>query len=504
MPRLALAIILAVLTLTAARARAEERWHVLQFDGRKAGWSRQSSAADSEGRITTQTEMHFAFDRMGQKVEMRIATTFLESATGEPLAMSTAQKLGATEVRDEYTFIPGIAAYEILHVTHSAGGRTEKKLPWPEGDWLTPARAEKLIRQRLAAQEKEFSYTTLDPSIGPAPLTLHHAVIERDTTTEVMGKVVPALKWSVTNSALPGVVSHDYVDAEGASLRSEIDFGGMKLVMLASEKEFALSPFDAPEMMAQTLVKPIGFIPIARPRQVVHARYTLSTKDGSPMPDLPSIGGQTVERIGPSSVRITFERRRVSPDPRNENPEPDPYLAPSTAVKSDDPEIVRLAERCAAESPITLARCVGEYINDDSLGVGLATASEVVRTRRGDCTEHAVLLAAVLRARGIPSRVVSGLVYVRDEAAGDGSFGFHMWTQGLYESEDKQNRSWRDLDAAIPPHGDDPGVDATHIALAHSSLADGEAVNSMAALVGLLGRITIDIVTITTDPAEER
>ena len=30
----------------------------------------------------------------------------------------------------------------------------------------------------------------------------------------------------------------------------------------------------------------------------------------------------------------------------------------------------------------------------------------------GDCTEHAVLLAAVVKARGLPARVCHGLVYV--------------------------------------------------------------------------------------------
>ena len=42
-----------------------------------------------------------------------------------------------------------------------------------------------------------------------------------------------------------------------------------------------------------------------------------------------------------------------------------------------------------------------------------ATAAEVARSREGDCTEHAVLLAALARARGIPARVAMGLVYVR-------------------------------------------------------------------------------------------
>ena len=44
-----------------------------------------------------------------------------------------------------------------------------------------------------------------------------------------------------------------------------------------------------------------------------------------------------------------------------------------------------------------------------------SSASEVAVARRGDCTEYAVLLAAVCRARQIPCRLVLGLVYAPEQ-----------------------------------------------------------------------------------------
>ena len=58
-----------------------------------------------------------------------------------------------------------------------------------------------------------------------------------------------------------------------------------------------------------------------------------------------------------------------------------------------------------------------------NLSVGLATAKEVARTLAGDCTEHAVLAAALGRAAGIPTKVATGLVYFQ------GMLGYHMWTE---------------------------------------------------------------------------
>ena len=88
---------------------------------------------------------------------------------------------------------------------------------------------------------------------------------------------------------------------------------------------------------------------------------------------------------------------------------------------------------------------VHAHISDKHLSTAYASASETARTGSGDCTEHAVLLAAVLKARGIPARVCHGLVYVEqggsaingeaDEPEADddpdrtGQFGWHMWSQ---------------------------------------------------------------------------
>ena len=70
-----------------------------------------------------------------------------------------------------------------------------------------------------------------------------------------------------------------------------------------------------------------------------------------------------------------------------------------------------------------------------------------------------MLLAALLKARMIPSRVCHGLVYVElggsaingqasedgqaSAASADGQFGWHMWSQALI------NGHWHDLDATL-------------------------------------------------------
>lgn len=83
------------------------------------------------------------------------------------------------------------------------------------------------------------------------------------------------------------------------------------------------------------------------------------------------------------------------------------FTGPSAMVDSSDPVLFALAAkargRTAGELAWALRELVFDHIETKDLTTAFASASEVARTRAGDCTEHAVLLAALLRARSIPA-----------------------------------------------------------------------------------------------------
>lgn len=72
---------------------------------------------------------------------------------------------------------------------------------------------------------------------------------------------------------------------------------------------------------------------------------------------------------------------------------------------------------------------------------GWDLASVVARKRRGDCSEHAVLTAALARLQGIPARVVVGVVLVSNENE-HGAFG-HAW------ADVREGGKWKVADAAL-------------------------------------------------------
>jgi hypothetical protein len=68
-------------------------------------------------------------------------------------------------------------------------------------------------------------------------------------------------------------------------------------------------------------------------------------------------------------------------------------------------------------------------------------ASVVARRREGDCSEHAVLTAAMARMRGMPARVVVGIALL-SEGKSYGAFG-HAW------AEIREDGKWIVADAAL-------------------------------------------------------
>jgi hypothetical protein len=66
-------------------------------------------------------------------------------------------------------------------------------------------------------------------------------------------------------------------------------------------------------------------------------------------------------------------------------------------------------------SPDELEQFVHDYIVDKNSAHGFDVASMVARSRAGDCTEHAVLLTALLRMYGYPARTVTGLYVSLEE-----------------------------------------------------------------------------------------
>jgi hypothetical protein len=485
---LVLAALAAAWLAGAARAEVvDETWFVVQMQGQRAGWGFEREVVDDSGARRFESEMVFRIGRMGQEVELAIDTRTTADARGRLAEMVYEQDFGVMSQRTTYRF----EGDKVISISEQGGRSVEKELERPGGDWLSPFEASDAVVEKINEGAETFTVRTIDASMGLQVVDLTYTIDER-TTVEAMGKTKPAIRWVVRNSLIPSVETVEYVDDEGETVRTELSMAGLDLVILESEKEFALSPFEGPDLMESTLITPSR--PIERARWSTRGEFVVSVAEGR-IPDLAVGGAQRVEREADNRLRVKIDVENPLPATEAEIADPR-YLAPSAYADSEDPEIVatlvKATEGVGDEPPLVRARAiekfVSRFVDAKSLGVGFATASEVCQTRQGDCSEHAVLLCALLRADGIPSRAVSGLVYV-DQFVGERNvFGYHMWSQALIEIDGEPQ--WIDLDAAVYP------FDATHIAVVTSSLADDDMINSMVGVAETLGELEIEVIEV--------
>jgi hypothetical protein len=153
-------------------------------------------------------------------------------------------------------------------------------------------------------------------------------------------------------------------------------------------------------------------------------------------------------------------------------------LLPSSTVQSRDPMIRKLAQSIAGQrtSAADKIEAVLGWLDRNIAKEAADTFSalDVLDAKRGECQGHAYLYAALMRALGVPTRVVNGLVYSPEYEG----FLYHTWAESLVDA------SWR----AVDPTFNQSRADATHIALVR-----GETLTDLAPLVDWVGNTRIRV-----------
>lgn len=110
------------------------------------------------------------------------------------------------------------------------------------------------------------------------------------------------------------------------------------------------------------------------------------------------------------------------------------YTSATVTMQSDNNEIITIAKRLSSRvsDRCEIVRTFNRYVYTTLKKQNTVTFSSAIETLHagfGDCGEHSVFLAALLRAAGIPSRVVLGLIYVDSKHA----YFYHAWVMAYIE-----------------------------------------------------------------------
>jgi hypothetical protein len=248
-----------------------------------------------------------------------------------------------------------------------------------------------------------------------------------------------------------------WFDVQGNLRHLERPFFGSTLIWDACLRDCD-APIERPfDLMAKLVVQSPYRVPkSAFPGPI---RYVLSRVDGTPA-RLPATGEQSVVTDDARTI-VTICNTCGLPEELTES-DRKRYLQPNAWVQSDAADIRQFARRHGAgRTPLEIMSRLVDAVRFHMTGpvdyLGYASAAEALRTRSGDCTEYAVFLAALARARNIPARVAYGLVYADRFSGKKDVFSPHAWVQAWTGTR------WESFDAGIGE------FDATHLALSIGS-----------------------------------
>lgn len=476
--RIAFTFLLLLLTAHAHAAPADDVWMSVLLDGRKIGQMHFTRQVRDDTVITTQ-KMDVQLDRAGVKVGLSTGESDAETLAGEPLAFTSRSSISGIASTVQGTR----RADGRFDVTSEVGGmKSTRIIDWPrrallaEGLRLAELRAglEPGTRfSEIAFQPETLDGVAVDSVVGPRervdlPDGTNATLTRIDQTFHLAGMATRSQSW---------------VDGEGLARKTTLPVMGMDMILLACSKSCANAPNQGTDILVHALVRSPQAITPEQLRSGV--TFTASATRGDTPLQFAQTGEQRVTTAaGAAELRIAPVDGAASANATETPPMP-ADSQPNDWLQSNAPEIRKLAEQGAgdaktpAEKMHNLQEFVRRFIRTKDLNVGYASALEVAKNPEGDCTEHAVLLAALGRASGIPTRVVDGLAYVDRYAGQDHVFVPHAWAQAWVDGH------WQSFDAALP------GFDAGHIAL---STGDGDPWRFFSGM-DTIGRMRIDKAT---------
>lgn len=483
-PALAALVLLAAIPVHAGDGvEPATRWMKVLLDGRKVGQAESSRSVEGD-RVTSTERMTLVVDRAGISLPVRSEETSIETRDGRPLGFVSRTSLSGLESTIEGTLGDDGTLSLVLR---SGASEQRRSMPWPAGALL-------LEGSRLAEQRHGLARGTRYEllSFQPSTLSAVPVVVEVGDTAPVRidGRMLELTRIEQV-ADLQGTPMRlsAWVDADHAVQRATLPMMGMSFEMVACSEACANAPNQPTDILDRAMVAaPRALEPAER---MAGLRYTLRTR-GADAPALPSLAEQRSARAG-EHWQVTVAPAAVAGG--DTQPPLAADLEATRWLNHDDPAVRSLAQRAAGDASSADATAlmdrledfVRDYIGTKSMRVGYASAAETVASREGDCTEHAVLLAALGRALGVPTRVVNGLAYAPGFAGREQVFVPHAWVQAWDGSR------WRSYDAALP------GFDAGHIAL---SVGDGDAAGFYAG-VALLGNLDVLAVEpLATEAAE--
>lgn len=446
-------IVLLCLPAAAQQTRPASEFAAVLLNGQKVGYS-EHLRLEADAQVTITETMDITLSRAQTRLRIQITQKTTETADGKPLGFRTVIDMGLMAQQSEGQ----IQGDKLKLKTTTAGNTQEREADWPKGA-LLPHGLQLLAKAKGLKKGTTYTEHVYDTAMLQANEV--DVVVQGRQKVDLLGRVLELTRVdSVMKSASGEMSQAAYVDDEYNALKQVTPMMGMKLEIVSCSEKFARSQNADVDFFSKQFVHCPASLAELKAGQAV--TYVLAPREGA---DLSVMAGdnQSVRKLPGGKLEVTVRLARAPAGARfpYQGTEEDLRAAtrPARYLECDRKEVIDLAKKAikgaedAGEAAHKIEAFVRKYVSKKNLSVGYASAAEVVKGREGDCSEHAVLVAAMCRAVGIPAEVVMGVAYVERFAGSQDIFVPHAWAQANVAGK------WIFLDAALPR------MDAGRIAL---------------------------------------
>jgi len=479
-----------------------ETWHSYYMAGKPIGYIHVQCGYDTEGNrdnVRTTVADKLTLRRGNAMFIQSLVQNSIEDRSGTLISFDADLRVGP--VRSQFE---GQASGEVLSTARIRGtDRQTERAPWqPTAGGLAAIQQSLLAKPMVIGETRRFQLLLpIQYRLGSVELVCR----TRASISVLDGAVPNALEIDVKTSMGDGplIDSTIWIDEKGNLLKTYVP--ALDLSAIRSTKALAEATIDSagaatPDLLSVLSVDVKG--KLTTPAETFRSAFKIIPKPRVGKAEPPTVTfppqiNQWFRAKDDGSIQLLVSRDPNEPSRdgfTTLTSEPvDEDSKPNAIIDSNAGEVKKLAGLTRATEPriiaTDLARTVSQLIGPGDFSRGFATASQTARDSVGDCTERAVLLAAMLRAREIPSRVVTGLVYT--ESGGSPKMQYHMWTLAW------SGEAWISLD---PTSGGLAPAD--RIALASGNLADGDEYKFLSSILDTIGSIDVEIINAKYQPVE--
>jgi len=437
----------------------QETWMNIFQQGKKMGYAHRQFYKTVEGyRIVESVFMQINIMGMLQDIRFKTEGNFHPDLTLSSFDFKLQSSLFRFKAR-------GVLQDKILTLfTYQLGSEQKIDLPLEKESTLSLGLLKALNHEDLKPGDSR-TFHVFDPAtMTQRPVKV---VVLTEETIPIMGHQKKAKKVSVH---FMGVPQFAWIGEDGTVLKEE---GSLGIGLEQVTKDEALNKMTLSR--GEDLIEVVS-LPANKILPHVSRLQELKIKiDGIENGESFLNGGRqslknkilTIRKESVSNLPSSIKGEMVFEDGKT-------YLESTLFIQSDHPEIqAKAREMVSTDDPaLVKAKRLVTWVNKNIQKrpvLSVPNALETLHHRVGDCNEHAVLLAALARASGIPAQVEAGLVYQK------GRFYYHAWNV-LYLG------AWITTDAVM----DQLPSDVTHIRFVRGTERQID-------LVQMIGRVRLEI-----------